>query len=56
MADRIALRKIGFVFFAITTSVMLIATVVVKSHLHGRLSIEDSAPVARQPGAPAARL
>jgi hypothetical protein len=45
MADTIALRKIGFGFFAITISVILMTTVVVASHLNGRLSIEAGARV-----------
>jgi hypothetical protein len=40
VADRIALRKIGLGFFAITASVILITVVVIKSHIDARLSIE----------------
>jgi hypothetical protein len=43
MADTVALRKIGFGFFAIATSVILMTAVVVKSHMDGRLSIEVGA-------------
>jgi len=43
MADRGALRKIGLGFLGITVSVMLMAAVMVKSHLDGRLSLQDDA-------------
>ena len=38
MADRIALRKIGFGFLAITTSVMLMAALAVAGYVDGDTS------------------
>ena len=46
MADRSALGKLGWAFGAVTAAVLLMAAVVVKSHLDGRLSYDGGQPVA----------
>jgi hypothetical protein len=46
MADRSALGKLGWAFGAVTVAVMLMAAVVVKGHIDGRLSDDGSRPVA----------
>ena len=46
MADRRSLGILGFVFGGVTAAVMLIAVVVVKNHIDGRLSLDGGrAPV-----------
>ena len=45
MADRRSLGIVGFVFGSVTAAVMLIAVVVVKHHVDGRLTVDG----ARQP-------
>jgi len=46
MADRRSLGILGFVFGGVTAAVMLIAVVVVKNHIDGRLTLDPvRAPV-----------
>jgi hypothetical protein len=45
MADRRSLGILGFFFCGVTAAVMLIAVMVVKSHVDGRMTLEG----ARQP-------
>ena len=46
MADRRSLGILGFVFGGVTVAVMLIAVVVVKNHIDGRLTLDAGrAPV-----------
>jgi hypothetical protein len=40
MADRRSLGIVGFVFGGVTAAVMLIAVMVVKSHIDGRLTLD----------------
>ncbi|HMK79462.1 MAG TPA: hypothetical protein VK438_07410 [Xanthobacteraceae bacterium] len=40
MADRRSLGILGFVFGGVTVAVMLIAVVVVKNHIDGRLTLD----------------
>ena len=40
MADRRSLGLVGFFFCGVTAAVMLIAAVVVKNHVDGRLSLD----------------
>ena len=40
MADRRSLGIVGFVFGSVTAAVMLIAVMVVKQHVDGRLTLE----------------
>lgn len=40
MADRIALGRLGLTFGAVTGAVMLIAFIVAKAHMDGRLSLD----------------
>ena len=42
MADRRSLGFVGFFFCGVTAAVMLIAAVVVKNHVDGRLSIDGA--------------
>lgn len=44
MADRFALKLVGFIFAAVTIAVMLATTIVVKSYADGVYSL-DSAPI-----------
>jgi hypothetical protein len=44
MADRRSLGILGFVFGGVTATVMLIAVMVVKNHIDGRLTL-DRTPV-----------
>jgi hypothetical protein len=45
MADRRSLGIVGLVFGSVTFAVMLIAVMVVKSHVDGRLTLDNRAPV-----------
>ena len=45
MADRKSLGILGFMFGGVTAAVMLIAVVVVKNHIDGRLTLDAKAPV-----------
>ena len=45
MADRRSLGFVGFVFGGITAAVMLVAVMVVKHHVDGRLTMDGRAPV-----------
>lgn len=45
MADRRSLGLVGFMFGGVTIAVMLIAAVVVKNHLDGRLTLDARLPV-----------
>ena len=49
MADRTALGRIGLMLGAATMAVMMIGSVVVTSHLTGRLQIDDSQYIASLP-------
>jgi hypothetical protein len=40
MADRKSLGMLGFMFCGVTAAVMLIAVLVVKSHINGRLTLD----------------
>jgi hypothetical protein len=40
MADRRSLGILGFMFCGVTAAVMLIAVMVVKSHINGRLTFD----------------
>ena len=42
MADRRSLGIVGFCFCGVTAAVMLIAAVVVKNHVDGRLSLDGA--------------
>jgi hypothetical protein len=42
MADRRSLGFVGFFFCGVTAAVMLIAAVVVKNHVDGRLSLDGA--------------
>ena len=42
MADRRSLGILGFVFGGVTAAVMLIAVMVVKHHVDGRASVEET--------------
>ena len=42
MADRRSLGLVGFFFCGVTAAVMLIAAVVVKNHVDGRLSLDGA--------------
>ena len=42
MADRRSLGILGFVFGSVTAAVMLIAIMVVKHHVDGRLTLEGA--------------
>lgn len=42
MADRRSLGIVGFVFGGITAAVMLVAVMVVKHHVDGRLTLENA--------------
>jgi hypothetical protein len=42
MADRRSLGIVGFVFFSVTAAVMLIAVIVVKHHVDGRLTLDGA--------------
>ena len=44
MADRRSLGIVGFVFGGITAAVMLVAVMVVKHHVDGRLIIDQARP------------
>jgi hypothetical protein len=44
MADRGALRKIGLGFLGLTVSVMLMAAMMVKSHMDGHSGVQGDAP------------
>ena len=44
MADRRSLGIVGFVFGGITAAVMLVAVLVVKSHVDGRASLDPARP------------
>jgi hypothetical protein len=43
MADKSSLGRVGLFFGGITFAVMLVAVVVVQSHLEGRLALDDAA-------------
>jgi hypothetical protein len=45
MADRRSLGLVGFVFGGVTAAVMLIAVMVVKHHVDGRLTLDAPAPL-----------
>ena len=45
MADRRSLGLVGFVFGGVTAAVMLVAIMVVKHHVDGRLTLDVPAPV-----------
>lgn len=45
MADRRSLGILGFVFGSVTAAVMLIAVMVVKHHVDGRLTLDARGPV-----------
>ncbi len=45
MADRRSLGMLGFFFGGVTAAVMLIAVMVVKHHVDGRLTMDRAAPV-----------
>jgi hypothetical protein len=42
MADRRSLGILGFVFGSVTVAVMLVAVMVVKHHVDGRLSLDGA--------------
>lgn len=42
MADRRSLGIVGFVFGSVTVAVMLIAVIVVKHHVDGRLTLDGA--------------
>jgi hypothetical protein len=42
MADKRGLEVLGVVFAGVTAAVMLVAIIVVQSHVAGRLSLESS--------------
>jgi hypothetical protein len=42
MADRRSLGIVGFVFGSVTAAVMLIAVMVVKHHVDGRLTVDGA--------------
>ena len=42
MADRRSLGLVGFVFGGVTAAVMLVAIMVVKHHVDGRLSLDGA--------------
>ena len=42
MADRRSLGILGFVFGSVTAAVMLIAVMVVKQHVDGRVTVEQT--------------
>ena len=42
MADRRSLGLVGFLFGGVTAAVMLIAVMVVKNHVAGRLSLDGA--------------
>ncbi len=42
MADKTSLGFLGIAFGSVTVAVMLIAAVVVKSHVDGRLSLDNT--------------
>jgi hypothetical protein len=42
MADRRSLGLVGFFFCGVTAAVMLIAAMVVKNHIDGRLSLDGA--------------
>jgi hypothetical protein len=44
MADRRSLGILGFMFCGVTAAVMLIAVMVVKNHVDGRLSLDGPRP------------
>lgn len=46
MADRRSLGMLGIFFGGVTAAVMLIAVMVVKHHVDGRLTMDRVAPVA----------
>jgi hypothetical protein len=46
MADRKSLGMLGFMFGGVTAAVMLIAVMVVKNHIDGRLTL-DATPAPR---------
>ena len=45
MADRRSLGILGFVFGGVTAAVMLIAVMVVKNHIDGRLTLDSRTAV-----------
>jgi len=45
MADRRSLGILGFMFCGVTAAVMLIAAMVVKSHIDGRMTLDARKPV-----------
>jgi hypothetical protein len=44
MADRRSLGIVGFVFGGITAAVMLVAVMVVKNHVDGRMTLDQARP------------
>ena len=42
MADRRSLGILGFVFGGVTAAVMLIAVIVVKQHVDGRVTLDEA--------------
>lgn len=42
VADRRSLGILGFVFGGVTAAVMLIAVIVVKQHVDGRVTLDDA--------------
>ena len=44
MADRRSLGIVGFVFGGVTAAVMLVAVMVVKHHVDGRLILDQARP------------
>ena len=42
MADRRSLEILGFVFGGVTAAVMLVAVMVVKSHIEGRVTFDPA--------------
>ena len=45
MADRKSLGIIGFILGLITAAVMLVGVAVVRSHVDGRLDLDDARPL-----------
>ena len=45
MADRKSLGIIGFILGTVTASVMLVGVVTVRSHMDGRLNLDDARPL-----------
>jgi len=45
MADRRSLGILGFLFCGVTAAVMLIAVMVVKNHVDGRMTLDERLPV-----------